>query len=125
MDAVLSKIRDSEKINREQLKKVTSPLKLKQYKVMPKTQDDLLIHYCQWIHVENMERRFIDGEEHNLNAGNSTDFSDKSISDNVADELIATAINAGSSEDFADYAAGGLIAAINAGNSTDCTNLLI
>ena len=43
----------------------------------------------------------------------------------MADELIATAINAGSSEDFADDAAGGLIAALNAGNSTDCTDILI
>ena len=43
----------------------------------------------------------------------------------MADELIATAINAGSSEDFADDAAGGLIAAIGAGYSTDCANIMI
>ena len=49
-------------MNPEQLKKVLEPFKLKQYKVMPKTQNDLLTRYCQWVHVEKMERRFMDGE---------------------------------------------------------------
>ena len=66
-----------------------------------------------------MERRFIDGEEHNLNAGNSTDFADKLISYDAVDELITNAINDGDSKDFSDGDAGGLVAAINYGKSTD------
>ena len=58
----------------------------------------------------------IDGEEHNLNAGNSTDCDDKSIPDDAVDKLIVTNINAGDSTDFDDDATGGLIAAINSGN---------
>ena len=42
----------------------------------------------------------IDGKEHNLNAGNLTYSADKFISENAADKLIATAINAGDSSDF-------------------------
>ena len=67
----------------------------------------------------------IDGEEQYLNAGNSTYCSDKSISDNVANELIATASNPVDYTDFSDDAAGVLIAAISAGNSTYCADLLI
>ena len=39
--------------------------------------------------------------------------------------MIDTAINAGDSTYFADDAAGGLVAAINAGNSMDCADILI
>ena len=39
--------------------------------------------------------------------------------------MIATAINADNWTGFAEDAAGGLIATINAGNSTDCADLLI
>ena len=35
----------------------------------------------------------IDGEKHNINAGNLAHFSDVAISDNVADGLIATDID--------------------------------
>ena len=92
---------------------------------MPITQNDLLISYSQWIHVEKRERIVIDDEEQNLNADKSTDCADKSISDDAADELITTAINAGNSTYFAEDAAGGLIAAIDAGNSTDCADISI
>ena len=67
---------------------------------MPGTQNDLLIHYFQWIHVEKMEKRVIRGKEHNLNAGNLKDCADKSISDDAADELMATSRNYGDSTDF-------------------------
>ena len=78
-DAVITNIRYPEKINPEQLRKVFAPLELKQDKVIPITQYYLLIIYCQWIHVEKRERRVIDGEEQNLNAGNFTDCADKLI----------------------------------------------
>ena len=42
----------------------------------------------------------IDGEKHSLNAGNLTDCADIMISDDAADELIATTTNAGDSADF-------------------------
>ena len=61
----------------EKLKKVLSPLKLKQDKAMPITKNDIFIRYFQWIHVEKRERRFIDGEEQNLNDVNLSDCSDK------------------------------------------------
>ena len=112
-------------MNPEQLRNVLAPLKLKQDKAILRTQNDLLIHYCQWMHIEKGERRVITVEEQNLSAINSTDCAHKLISDDVADELIATAINADNSTDFAEDAAGGFIAAINAGNSRDCANLLI
>ena len=83
------------------------------------TQNDLLVNYCQWTRVEKRERRVIDREEQNLNAGNSTYCADKLISYNAADKFIDTAINAGDSTDFADDDAGGLIAAINYRKSTD------
>ena len=83
---------------------------------MPRTQNDLLIHYFWWKHVEKRDRRVINGEEHNLNTGNLKYCADKSISDDAADEQIATAINAGDSMYFSEYSAGGLIADINAGN---------
>ena len=122
---ILAKIRDSEKMDPEQLRKVLVPLKRKQDKAMLITQNDLLICYYQWIHVEKRERRVIGGEENNLNASNSTYCANKSISENAADELIATAINAVDPTDFSGDAAGGLTAAINAGNSTDCADLSI
>ena len=45
------------------------------------------------------------------------------ISDDAADELISTAINYGDSSDSSVSATGGLIASINAGNSTDCEDI--
>ena len=60
-------------MNSEQLRKVLSPLKTKKDKVMPRIQNDLLVCFCQWVHVDMRERRMIDGEDHNLNAGNLTD----------------------------------------------------
>ena len=99
--------------------------KLKQDKAIPRTQNDLLIRYCPWIRVENRERRVIDGEKRNLNAGNSTYCADKLISDHVVDELITTDINSGYLTDFSDDAAGGLIAAINYGKSTDFSDISI
>ena len=47
-----------------------------------------------------MYRRVIYGEEHNLNDGHSTYCANISILDNAADEIIATAINAGNLTDF-------------------------
>ena len=44
-----------------------------------------------------------------INAGNSTDCADISISNDAADEFINTAIDAVNSTDCADDAAGGLI----------------
>ena len=99
-DAVLAKIRNPENMNPEQLRKVIAPLKLKQDKGIPRTQNYLLIRYCWWIHVEKRERIVIDDEEQNLNADKSTDCADKSISDDAADELISTAINGGNLTDF-------------------------
>ena len=69
-DAILAKIIYPEKMNPKQLSNVLAPLKLKQDKEIPRTQNDLLISYCQLIHIEKSERIVIDGEEHNLNAGN-------------------------------------------------------
>ena len=57
-----------------------------------------------------------------INAGNSIDFSDIKVSDDVADILIAIAISADNSVDHAEDAAGGLITAIDAGVSTNCTD---
>ena len=125
MDAVIVNIRDSDKMNPKQLCKVLALFKLKKDEAMPRTQNDLLVSSCQWIHVEKMERRVIDVEEHNLNAGNLTYCADKLISDDAVDELIATVIIADKSVDFVEDAAGGLIAAINADNSTDCGDILI
>ena len=65
----------------------------------------------------------IDGEKHSLNFGNSTDYADIMISDYAADELIAIAINYGDSSYSSGSATGGLIAAINAGNSIDCEDI--
>ena len=65
----------------------------------------------------------IDGEKQSLNSGNSMDCADIMISDDAADELIATAINYGDSSDSSVSATGGLIASINAGNSTDCEDI--
>ena len=65
----------------------------------------------------------IDGEKHSLNAGNLTDCADIIISDDAADELIATATNARDSADFSGGATSGLIASINYGNSTDCADI--
>ena len=124
-DAVLAKIIDPEKTNPEKLGKFVALLKLKQDKSIPRTQNDLLISYCQWIYADNRQRRMIFGDEQNLNAVNSTDCADKNISDHLSDELIATAINAGDPTYFSDDAANGLIYDINAGNSTDCADILI
>ena len=92
---------------------------------MTRTENYCLICYCQWVHVDNRERRVIDSEKNNLNSGNLTDCANMTISDNAADELIATAINSGNSADFLDDSAGGLIAAINAENLTDCADISI
>ena len=60
-----------------------------------------------------------------INYLNLMDCSDIKFSDDLADELIATAIYAGNSTDCAEDAAGGLIAAIDAGVSMNCPNLYI
>ena len=48
-----------------------------------------------------------------------------SISNDAGDGLIATDIDDRSSTDCAEYAAGGLICAINANNSMDCANIKV
>ena len=53
------------------------------------------------------------------------DCADKSISENAADELIATAINTVDLMEFAEADAGGLIAAINAVSLMYCVDILI
>ena len=58
----------------------------------------------------------IDEAKHSLNAKNSTDCADVTISNDTADELFATAINDGDSTNFSDNSAGGLITAINSTN---------
>ena len=65
----------------------------------------------------------IDSEEHNLNAGNSADFPNITISNDAEDKLIATTINAGDLTDFSEDAASRLIAVINDGNFTDCADI--
>ena len=65
----------------------------------------------------------IDGEKHSLNAGNLTDCADIMISDDLADELIATTTNDGDSADFSGGATSGFVASINDGNSTDCADI--
>ena len=60
-------------MNSKQLTKVIELLKLKEDKVIPRTQNDIIICYCQWVYVEKRGIRVIDGEEHNLNAINLTD----------------------------------------------------
>ena len=47
-NAVLCQNRDPDNMTAEQLRTVLAPFKIKQYKVMPITQNDLLIRYCQW-----------------------------------------------------------------------------
>ena len=112
-------------MNSVQLRTVLAPFKIKQVKYMPRTQNDLLICYFQWIHVEKRQRRVTDGEEQNLNAGNLTDCADKQVSDCVVDEFISTAINSGDQTDFSEDDDCGLIPTINAGNPTDCADNLI
>ena len=124
-DAVLAKKRNPENMTYEEFRKVLALLRRKKYKSIPRTANDLLIRYFQWVQIEKREIIVIAGQKHNLNAGNSTDCAEINISDNAADELIATAINAGDSTDFSDDAAGGLIAATNAGNLADCSDILI
>ena len=58
-DAVLDKISNPDNITSEQLRKVLASLKLKQDKVMTRTAKDILIIYCQWVHVEKRERKVI------------------------------------------------------------------
>ena len=53
------------------------------------------------------------------------DCADKSISDDAADELIATDINAGDLTKCSKDAAGGSIATVNAGNTKNCAGILI
>ena len=48
VDVLLTKIRYPENMNTEQSRKVLAPLKTKQYKGIPRTKNDILIHYCQW-----------------------------------------------------------------------------
>ena len=67
----------------------------------------------------------IDGEEHNLNAGNLLDCGDKLISDDAADELMSTDINAGDLTIVSEDAADGSISTINAGNSKNCADIMI
>ena len=106
-------------MNYEQMRKVLATLKLKQDRAMTRTQNDLLIRYFQWTHVEKRERRVIYTEEYDLNSINSTYCAYKSISDNVVDELITTDINTGDLTDFYDNASGRLIDAINCDKSTE------
>ena len=149
MDYVLAKKSDSENITSEELRKVLAPFLRRKDKATPKKENDLLIRYCQRVHVKNMERRAIDFEKHNINAVNSTDCAYIRISDHAEDGLIANYIDAGDSTDcygdaaygliatdvksgdstdfadimISDYAVDGLIATdINAGNSTDCSD---
>ena len=67
----------------------------------------------------------IDVEKHNINAINSTYCAYITVSDDVADELIATAIDAENSLDCAEYAVGGLIADIDDGNVEDFSDIAI
>ena len=67
----------------------------------------------------------IDGKEQHLNAVNLTDCAEKLIPDDAVYGLITNACNNIDSTDFFDDNAGGLIAAINSGNSTDCADILI
>ena len=92
---------------------------------MPKKANYLLIQYFQSFRVENMERRVIYVEEHNINARSLTDCSDITISYNDSDELIANAINAGDQTDSGDDSECALIAAINAENLTYCADITI
>ena len=93
---------------------------------MPKKENYILIHYCQWVHVEKRERRVIYVEKHNINAGNSTGSANIKISDYSAYGFIANSLNYGDSEDCCDDAADGLIAtAIDAGDLTDCADITI
>ena len=92
---------------------------------MPIKANDILIFYFQLVYVEKMKRIIIDGDKYNLNTGNSIDCTDISISDNVADELIANSINFGGLTGFSGDAAGGLVAAINAINLMNCDDILI
>ena len=58
-DAVLAKKRDTENTTPGELRKVIAPLRRQKYKVIAKKPNDLLIRYCQWVYVENRERRVI------------------------------------------------------------------
>ena len=98
------------------MRKVIAPLLRKKYKSTTITENDILIRFCQWVHVENRERRVIDGEKHSLNAGNLTDCADIIISDDVTDISISTAIDVDNLTDCDDDAAGVLISAVDAGD---------
>ena len=65
------------------------------------------------------ERKKEDGLINAIDSGDFTYCADLSISDDAADELIATAINANDSTDCADDAADGLISAIDDVDLTD------
>ena len=45
-----------------------------------KNENNILIRYCQWVHVEKKRRRVVGVEKQNFNAGNLRDYSDITIS---------------------------------------------
>ena len=92
---------------------------------MLKKSNGLLVRYCQWLHVEKRDRRVIDGEKHNINAGNLKDCSNITISDDAADGFIATAIDAENLADCAGNAAGVLIDSINYGELAGLSDIFI
>ena len=63
----------------EESRKVLAPLRRQKDKAIPKKTNYVLIRYCQWVHVDDRERRVIDDKKHNLNAVNSTDCADIAI----------------------------------------------
>ena len=74
--------------------------------------------------LEDCDNNYAGGLISNIDDVDSIDCADILISDNKADELIASAINYESSTDCADNAAGGLIADMDYGNSRDCNYIL-
>ena len=61
-DTVLSKKRNPENMTSEALNKVLVLLRRHKDKSIPKISNDILIRYCQWVHVEKRERRVNDVE---------------------------------------------------------------
>ena len=92
---------------------------------MPRTSNYILIRYCRCVRIKKRERRVIDGQKQYLNSDHSTDCAGITISEDAADELIATAIYARDLTYFSDDDADGFIVSVNSENSMYCADITI
>ena len=87
--------------------------------------DGLIATAVDAINLTNFSEDAADSEIDAINAGNSMDCDDITVSDDAAYTLIATAIDSGNFTDCAEDAAGGLNVDIDSGISINCDDLLI